>query len=168
MRDRFHSAALAFSVPIWHHWHTLTGKVYGKVFSFSGPDARSSNNASFLSGPAHAASKGVVFLQLHQPEPQYVFRRGETEKNLGKLFESAELSDAILFFDEADAVFGKRSEVRGSHDRFANIDTELLLERIEKHQGIVILATNRKSNIDDVFLRRVHHIVEFHGPDQSP
>jgi SpoVK/Ycf46/Vps4 family AAA+-type ATPase len=92
---------------------------------------------------------------------------GETEKNFSKLFDSAELSDAILVFDEADALFGKRSEVRDSHDRYANIDTELLLDRIEKHEGIVILTTNRKGDIDDVFLQRVHHIVEFPGPDQS-
>ena len=111
------------------------------------------------------AEANLQRINLSAVESKYI---GETETSLGKLVDSAELSDAILFFDEADAVFGKRSELRDSHDRFANIDTELPLERIEKHQGIVILATNRKSNMDDVFLRRVHHVVEFRGPDQSP
>jgi SpoVK/Ycf46/Vps4 family AAA+-type ATPase len=86
---------------------------------------------------------------------------GETEKNLERVFDNAEHSDSVLFFDEADALFGKRSEVKDSHDRYANLDIGLLLQRIENHEGIVILATNSKNNIDDAFLGRIRYVVDF-------
>ncbi|RME02980.1 MAG: ATP-binding protein [Planctomycetota bacterium] len=90
---------------------------------------------------------------------------GETEKNLSKIFDEAEQSQAILFFDEADALFGKRSEVESAHDRYANIETDYLLQRIERFEGVVILATNFQENIDDAFLRRMRFLVEFPNPD---
>lgn len=90
---------------------------------------------------------------------------GETEKNLKKIFEEAETSNSILFFDEADALFGKRSEVKDSHDRYANIETAYLLQKMEEHEGIVILASNFRKNMDDAFLRRLHFTVEFPLPD---
>lgn len=89
---------------------------------------------------------------------------GETEKNLRKLFDAAEDGGAILFFDEADALFGKRSEVRDSHDRYANIEVNYLLQRIESYQGLAILATNMKSALDGAFLRRLRFIVNFPYP----
>ena len=92
---------------------------------------------------------------------------GETEKNLGKVFDEAENSSAILLFDEADALFGKRSKVKDSHDRYANIEVNYLLQRIEEHDGTVILTTNFKQNIDDAFLRRIHMSVEFPLPDRE-
>lgn len=90
---------------------------------------------------------------------------GETEKNLARIFAEAETSNAILFFDEADALFGKRSEVRDSHDRYANIEIAYLLQRMEEYGGVVILATNLNRNMDDAFVRRMHAIVEFPFPD---
>jgi hypothetical protein len=90
---------------------------------------------------------------------------GETEKNLRRLFDAAEDGGAILFFDEADALFGKRSEVKDSHDRYANIEINYLLQRIESYRGLAILATNMKSALDQAFMRRLRFIVEFapHG-----
>ncbi|HWH11047.1 MAG TPA: ATP-binding protein [Solirubrobacteraceae bacterium] len=90
---------------------------------------------------------------------------GETEKNLGRIFEAADGSNAILFFDEADALFGKRSDVGDAHDRYANIEVAYLLQRIEGYPGAVILATNFRNNIDDAFLRRLDFAIEFPFPE---
>jgi SpoVK/Ycf46/Vps4 family AAA+-type ATPase len=92
---------------------------------------------------------------------------GETEKNLRRLFDAAEDGGALLFFDEADALFGKRSEVKDSHDRYANIEINYLLQRIESYKGLSILATNMKSALDTAFLRRLRFIVEFRPPGEA-
>jgi SpoVK/Ycf46/Vps4 family AAA+-type ATPase len=89
---------------------------------------------------------------------------GETEKNLAKIFDKAENKGWILFFDEADALFGKRTEVKDSHDRFANQEVSYLLQKVEDYDGLVILATNFKSNMDDAFSRRFQSIVYFPIP----
>jgi ATPase family associated with various cellular activities (AAA) len=90
---------------------------------------------------------------------------GETEKNLDRIFGAAEGSNAILFFDEADALFGKRSEVSDSHDRYANIEVAYLLQRMEGYAGAVILATNFRRNIDDAFVRRLDFVIDFPFPE---
>ena len=92
---------------------------------------------------------------------------GETEKNLARIFDEAETSNAILFFDEADALFGKRSEVRDAHDRYANIEISYLLQRMEEYDGMAILATNLRKNMDEAFVRRMHFTVEFPFPDEK-
>lgn len=92
---------------------------------------------------------------------------GETEKNLSKIFDAAESTSAMLFFDEADALFGKRSEVKEAHDRYANIELSYLLQRIESYEGLVILATNLRRNIDEAFLRRLTYVVEFPFPEAA-
>ena len=89
---------------------------------------------------------------------------GETEKNLARIFDLAEHKNWILFFDEADALFGKRTRVDDAHDRFANQEISFLLQRIEDFDGVVILASNFKANIDDAFLRRFHSVVQFPMP----
>ena len=89
---------------------------------------------------------------------------GETEKNLRRLFDAAETGGAILFFDEADALFGKRSEVKDSHDRYANIEINYLLQRMESFSGLAILATNMRSALDTAFLRRLRFVVDFRYP----
>jgi hypothetical protein len=89
---------------------------------------------------------------------------GETEKNLRRLFDAAEGGGAVLFFDEADALFGKRTEVKDSHDRFANIEIDYLLQRMEAYRGLAILATNRKAALDPAFLRRLRFLVHFPFP----
>lgn len=92
---------------------------------------------------------------------------GETEKNLDRVFKEAQDSNSILFFDEADAIFGKRSEVKDSHDRYANIEIAYLLQKMEEYQGIVILATNLSKNLDEAFARRMHFSVEFPFPEEE-
>ena len=90
---------------------------------------------------------------------------GETEKNLARLFDAAEASGAVLLFDEADALFGKRGEVRDGHDRYANLEVAYLLQRMESYRGLAILTTNLRSNVDRAFLRRLRFVVQFPFPD---
>jgi len=89
---------------------------------------------------------------------------GETEKNLNTIFNEAQSGNAILFFDEADALFGKRSEVKDARDRYANIEVAYLLQRVENYDGVVILATNFRQNIDDAFTRRLDFLIDFPFP----
>jgi len=90
---------------------------------------------------------------------------GETEKHLRQIFDAAEQGGAILLFDEADALFGKRSEVKDSHDRYANIEVSYLLQRMEAYRGLAILTTNQKSALDAAFLRRIRFVIQFPFPD---
>jgi hypothetical protein len=92
---------------------------------------------------------------------------GETEKNLRRVFDAAEGAGAILFFDEADALFGKRTEVKDSHDRYANIEVSYLLQRMEAYSGLAILATNLKGHLDQAFLRRLRYVIDFPFPDAA-
>jgi SpoVK/Ycf46/Vps4 family AAA+-type ATPase len=92
---------------------------------------------------------------------------GETEANLRRVFDAAEESGAILLFDEADALFGRRSEVKDSHDRYANIEVSYLLQRMEAYRGLAVLTTNMKSALDPAFFRRIRFIVEFPFPDAA-
>jgi SpoVK/Ycf46/Vps4 family AAA+-type ATPase len=92
---------------------------------------------------------------------------GETEKNLCRVFDAAEDSGAVLLFDEADALFGKRSEVKDSHDRYANIEVSYLLQRMETYRGLAILTTNLKHALDVAFERRLRFVVHFSFPDHS-
>ena len=110
-----------------------------------------------------------LFLEIYKIDLSTVVSKyiGETEKNLSKIFREAEDSNAILFFDEADALFGKRSEVKDAHDRYANIEINYLLQRMEEFDGLVVLATNLRRNIDEGFFRRMHFAVEFPFPDQA-
>jgi SpoVK/Ycf46/Vps4 family AAA+-type ATPase len=92
---------------------------------------------------------------------------GETEKNLRRIFDAAETGGAILLFDEADALFGKRTEVKDSHDRHANVEVSYLLQRMEAYQGLAILTTNLKGSLDQAFLRRIRFVVSFPFPDAT-
>jgi SpoVK/Ycf46/Vps4 family AAA+-type ATPase len=91
---------------------------------------------------------------------------GETEKNLERIFAAAAGVNGVLLFDEADAVFGKRSEVRDAHDRYANVESAYLLQRMETFDGLAILATNLRANIDEAFTRRLDVVVDFPLPDE--
>lgn len=110
---------------------------------------------------ANALELDLYRIDLSSVVSKYI---GETEKNLRKLFDAAEDSGAILFFDEADALFGKRSEVKDSHDRYANIEINYLLQRMESYRGLAILATNMKGSLDKAFMRRLRFIVDFPFP----
>jgi SpoVK/Ycf46/Vps4 family AAA+-type ATPase len=103
-------------------------------------------------------------IDLSQVVSKYI---GETEKNLRRVFDAAEEGGAILLFDEADALFGKRSEVRDSHDRYANIEVSYLLQRMEAYRGLAVLTTNMKSALDQAFLRRIRFITHFPFPDAA-
>jgi ATPase family associated with various cellular activities (AAA) len=103
-------------------------------------------------------------IDLSQVVSKYI---GETEKNLARIFAEAETSNAVLLFDEADALFGKRTEIRDAHDRYANIETSYLLQRMEEYEGIAILASNLRQNMDEAFVRRLRVIVEFPFPDAA-
>jgi len=129
---------------------------------FTGPPGTGKTMAASIL--ANEMGLDLYRIELSQIVSKYV---GETEKNLSKIFEAAEGSGVMLFFDEADAVFGKRTEVKDAHDRYANIEVSYLLQRIEEYDGPVILATNYKRNIDDAFVRRLRFIVEFPFPDEA-
>jgi SpoVK/Ycf46/Vps4 family AAA+-type ATPase len=92
---------------------------------------------------------------------------GETEKNLERIFAEAAGVNGVLLFDEADAVFGKRSEVKDAHDRYANVESAYLLQRMESFDGLAILATNLRANLDDAFTRRLDMILDFPNPDEE-
>ena len=113
---------------------------------------------------AHELRLDLYRIDLSQIVSKYI---GETEKNLDRIFTAAENSNAILFFDEADALFGKRSEVRDSHDRYANIEISYLLQKMEEYVGISVLGTNLRQNLDEAFVRRLQAIVEFPFPDEE-
>ncbi|CAN5482271.1 hypothetical protein BH20ACT2_BH20ACT2_03710 [soil metagenome] len=132
----------------------------GLVTLFAGP----SGTGKTLAAEIIAADLGVDLykLELSSVVSKYI---GETEKHLEKIFEAASAANVVLFFDEADALLGKRSEVSDAHDRYANIETAYLLQRLERHDGVVVLATNFAQNIDQAFLRRIHQAVEFPMPE---
>jgi SpoVK/Ycf46/Vps4 family AAA+-type ATPase len=110
---------------------------------------------------------GVLGLDLYTVDLATVVDKyvGETEKNLERIFSEASGVNAVLLFDEADAIFGKRSEVRDAHDRYANIESAFLLQRMETFDGLAVLATNLRANLDEAFTRRLDAIIDFPTPD---
>lgn len=131
----------------------------GLAVLFGGPPGTGKTMAA--EALAQALELPMYRIDLSQVVNKYI---GETEKNLKRIFDAAEIADCILFFDEADALFGKRTEVKDAHDRFANIEISYLLERMERFKGLAILATNRKKDLDEAFMRRLRGVVEFPLP----
>jgi SpoVK/Ycf46/Vps4 family AAA+-type ATPase len=131
----------------------------GLTVLFAGPSGTGKTMAAEIL--SHELALDLYKIDLSMVVSKYI---GETEKNLASIFNEAGSSNAILFFDEADALFGKRSEVRDAHDRYANIEVGFLLQKVEEYEGIVILATNLRKNIDDAFVRRMQCMVEFPFP----
>lgn len=145
----------------WGFDHKLAlGK--GLNVLFAGPSGTGKTMAAEIM--AHELELDLYKIDLSTVVSKYI---GETEKNLARIFTEAETSNAILFFDEADALFGRRSEVRDSHDRYANIEISYLLQRMEEYDGVAILATNLHKNMDEAFVRRMHFTVEFPFPDAA-
>jgi ATPase family associated with various cellular activities (AAA) len=128
---------------------------------FSGPSGTGKTMAAQII--ARELGLDLYAIDLSTVVSKYI---GETERNLRRIFRAAEWCNAILFFDEADALFGKRSEVRDAHDRYANIEVAYLLQQMEQYDGIVILATNLAANIDEAFTRRLEHAVDFPFPEE--
>jgi hypothetical protein len=112
---------------------------------------------------ANALSLTLFQIDLSSVVSKYI---GETEAHLSAIFREAESAQCLLFFDEADSLFGKRTEVKDAHDRYANLEVNYLLQRIEQYDGIVVLATNFQRNLDDAFLRRMHEVIDFPLPDE--
>jgi AAA+ superfamily predicted ATPase len=139
--------------------HRPDEKRPGLACLFAGPSGTGKTMAA--RAVAHAVGLPIYRIDLAQVVNKYI---GETEKNLGRLFDEARATSSILFFDEADTLFAKRTEVRDAHDRFANLETGYLLQRLEDHTGIVLLATNLRGNFDQAFARRLQIVVDFAPP----
>ncbi|MEO8414754.1 MAG: ATP-binding protein [Ginsengibacter sp.] len=157
-------------IQIWMKYKAtvLQDEILGKKLKpgyralFYGPSGTGKTLTATLLGKQF--EKDVYRLDLSQVVSKYI---GETEKNLEKVFSKAENKDWILFFDEADALFGKRTNVENSHDRYANQEVSYLLQRVEDYPGLLILASNFKSNMDEAFLRRFHSIIHFPSPNAA-
>ena len=144
------------------HYGWGTGRVWnesGVSVLFAGPPGTGKTMAAEIL--AIELDLPMYRIDLSQVVNKYI---GETEKNLKRLFDTADVSDTILFFDEADSLFGRRTEVKDAHDRYANLEISYLLERMERFKGLAILATNRKKDLDEAFLRRLRYILDFPLP----
>jgi len=155
-------------ISIWLQYHPLLNedenlnrkvKPGYRVLLYGPPGTGKSLTAALL---GKQFQKEVYRIDLSQIVSKFI---GETEKNLENVFRRAESRDWILFFDEADALFGKRTNVQSSHDKYANQEVSYLLQRVEDYPGLLILASNFKNNLDDAFLRRFHEVVHFPVPD---
>lgn len=150
-------------------------KVY-ETWGFGAKSARGLGISALFAGPSGTGKTMAaevladeLRLDLYHIDLSAVVSKyiGETEKNLRRIFDAAEECGAILLFDEADALFGKRSEVKDSHDRYANIETSYLLQRMEAYRGLAVLTTNMKQALDTAFLRRIRFVVQFPFPDAT-
>lgn len=132
----------------------------GLLSLFSGPPG----TGKTMAAQVIAADLGLDLfrIDLSAVVSKYV---GETSQNLERILSRAAQMDIVLLFDEADALFGKRTEIKDAHDRFANTDTGYLLQAIENYRGVALLATNKKGNIDSAFIRRIRYVLEFPKPD---
>lgn len=159
LRARIRNRSRVLTGLGFERWLTL-GR--GLIAMFTG----ASGTGKTMSAELLAREQGVDLYKVDLSEvvSKYV---GETEKNLSRVFDEAEDSNAIIFFDEADALFGKRGDVKEAKDRWANIEVNFLLQRVEEYSGVVILASNLRQNIDEAFLRRIHVIVDFPSPDAA-
>ncbi|MCL2781853.1 MAG: ATP-binding protein, partial [Actinomycetia bacterium] len=141
--------------------HGKGGKGTGVAALFTGPPGTGKTLAAHVI--ADALAMDLYQVELPTIVDKYI---GETEKNLERVFQAAESMNAVLFFDEADALFGSRSEVRDARDRYANQEVAYLLQRMERFDGITVLASNMRGNLDPAFARRLHFIVAFPAPDE--
>lgn len=149
---------------VYYEWGfaAKSGRGLGITALFSGASGTGKTLAA--EALANALNLDLYKIDLSSVVSKYI---GETERNLRKIFDGAEGGGVVLLFDEADALFGKRSEVKDSHDRYANIEVSYLLQRMESYQGLAILTTNIKESLDTAFLRRLRFVVQFPFPDLS-
>lgn len=155
---------LQWQSRVLDEWGFLQGRAgaRGVRMLFSGPPGTGKTlSAEVLAGAMHT---DLLFVDISRVVSKWI---GETEKNLAAVFDCAERAQAVLFFDEADALFGKRTEVSDAHDRYANLETAFMLARLERFEGLSILATNLRQNIDPAFLRRIEFAVDFDEPDRA-
>ena len=143
-------------------------------WGFAGKSRRGLGISALFAGPSGTGKTTAaeilaneLHLDLYRIDLSAVVSKyiGETEKNLRRVFDAAEGGGAVLLFDEADALFGKRSDVKDSHDRHANIEVSYLLQRMEAYQGLAVLTTNLKGSLDTAFMRRIRFVLQFSFPD---
>lgn len=149
---------------VFDRWNFGSKLTYGRGLSvlFDGPPGTGKTMAATIIGGELALP--VFKIDISKLMSKYI---GETEKSLGKIFDIAQKNNAVLFFDETDAIFGKRSEIKDSHDRYANVETSYLLQKMEEYDGITIMTTNFRQNIDTAFIRRISYIIRFPFPEQK-
>jgi hypothetical protein len=156
------SSQVAQRARVYERWGFAARLTRGRGITalFAGPSGTGKTMAAEILA-------GELGLELYRIDLAGVVSKyiGESEKNLRRVFDAAEQSGAILFFDEADALFGKRTDVKDSHDLYANIQVNYLLQRMEDYRGLAILATNRKTSLDRAFLRRLRFVIDFPFPD---
>ena len=156
-------AAMTALTKVHYGWGTARAwNESGITVLFAGPPGTGKTMAAEVM--AYRLKLPMYRIDLSQVVNKYI---GETEKNLKRVFDAADISDMVLFFDEADALFGKRTDVSDSRDRYANLEISYLLERMERFKGLAILATNRKNDLDNAFLRRIRHVIDFPVPDET-
>lgn len=131
-------------------------RLNGLIVIFSGPPGTDKTMAAQVI--ANDLGLDLYKIDLSTVVSKYI---GETEKNLNRIFAAAEEDSSILFFDVADALFGKRTEVNDAHDRYANVEVSYLLQKLEGYEGIAVLTSNLKNNLDPAFIRRVAYVIEF-------
>jgi hypothetical protein len=158
------AAHVAHRATVYETWGfaALSSRGLGISALFAGASGTGKTMAAEVL--ANALRLDLYRIDLSSVVSKYI---GETEKNLRRVFDAAEDGGAILFFDEADALFGKRSEVKDSHDRYANIEINYLLQRMEQYRGLAVLATNMKGALDAAFLRRIRFVINFPFPDAA-
>lgn len=156
-------AAMTALTKVHYGWGTAAAWNEGGItVLFAGPPGTGKTMAAEIM--AMQLKLPMYRIDLSQVVNKYI---GETEKNLKRIFDAAEISDMVLFFDEADALFGKRTDVNDSRDRYANLEVSYLLERMERFKGLAILATNRKRDLDEAFMRRLRYVIDFPVPDEA-
>ena len=157
-------ARLDLQSKVLDDWQFLEGRrgARGVRMLFAGPPGTGKTlSAEVL---ANALNVDLLLVDLSRVVSKWI---GETEKNLAEVFDTAERAKAVLLFDEADALFGKRTDVSDAHDRYANLETAYLLSRLERFDGLAILSTNLRHNIDPAFTRRLEFVIEFDEPGRE-
>jgi hypothetical protein len=160
--DQFQEVLQAMRTLTDVHYRWGTARVWnegGISVLFAGPPGTGKTMAAEIL--ASELNLPMYRIDLSQVVNKYI---GETEKNLKRIFDAADISDALLLFDEADSIFGKRIDARDAHDRYANLEISYLLDRMERFKGLAVLATNRKKDLDEAFLRRLRYVIDFPLP----
>lgn len=173
LSPRIHKNPLVLSGKVALQFDEVCCAIRGSLADVNNPDLGGGLTVLLSGPPGTGKTMAVETLSERTELPVYKIDSsqvvskyiGETEKNLEVVFGAAEEADCILFFDEADSLFGKRTEIRDAHDRYANFEVNYLLQRIESFRGVVVLATNRRRDLDEAFLRRIRYVVEFPLPE---